>query len=519
MGVAYISMLPIFEGFDETAHFSSLRQIADTGTIPVHGRSYLDQFVVDFQGPIPYGTGTPPFDQGLVYAKFFKDHQLVALYIQMYRQPHLLPEYSASHVPNWQAQHPPLYYLLLVPLLNLVNGFSFTAQILLLRLVSYLLALSGVALGLLAVNQVPQASERNIAVLGFLLYPILLPMFFPEFARIGNDSLCIFFVGLIAYLISLWIQDGHSIKRSVPIGIALGMGLLTKALFLPIACGLTLFLLIKAWVSRQERSKYLWSLLSILLPALFIGGGWYTYNFLFFGEVSGSFDAIRLADQGGLIAGLKENFSLYGLVRGVIAPFVSYSWAGTWSQVRLPALLHIPLLVLTMCTFILYALQAKTKPLDDLVWLPAWVFVVFVGGLFWHVLVGLAINGNGATPGWYLHILMPWVAPAIGIGVTGLFQLNRARLLTILLLVYAVLYHIMAIWSHFALFTGCASKGEDKYYVFSGNFFCLDQAPLLIDRAFVFGYPVFAILGFVGWAIATLWLFKHALKEFSKEKV
>ena len=513
MGLAYLSILPIFEGFDETAHFSSLRQIASTGSIPLYGKSYLDQFVVNFQGPVPYSTGTPPFDSGMVYKKFFEHPELSEQYIKLYRQPLSAPVFLPSQQINWQAQHPPLYYLLLAPLISLFDHFSFTAQIFLLRLVSYLLALSGVAFGLLAVNQLTLEKERNTAVLGFLFYPVILPMFFPEFARIGNDSLCIFLVGLTVYLLSFWPRDEHNTWRSLAIGIVLGMGLLTKALFLPIVAALLLFLLIRTRMHRQEDTTFPWLLLQILLPSLFIGGGWYVYNFFVFGEITGSYDAILLANQGGLIAGLKGNFSLYGFVRGVIAPFVSYSWAGTWSLVRLPAILHIPLLLLLIIIFVAYIRQLKFHPLDNPAWLPVWMFLLFAAGLLWHILVGIAINGNAATPGWYLHILMPWMAPALGMGIVNIFQHDKLRLLMAVLFLYAVLYHLMALWSQFALFTGCASKGIDKYYVFSGHFFCLDQISLLFNRAFVIGYPILAAVGLPGWMITNFWLFRQAWKN------
>jgi hypothetical protein len=249
------------------------------------------------------------------------------------------------------------------------------------------------------------------------------------------------------------------------------------------------------------------------LPALLIGGGWYLYKLMVFGELIGSNEAILLAHHGGLLADLKENFSLYGFVRGLINPFVTYSWAGTWSLARLPAFLYFPLLTLVLWIFIAYLRQLKYRPLSDPKWLPVWVFVFFMGGLYWHALVGLALNGNEATPGWYLHILMPWVAPAIGVGMVAIFQHHKARLLLIVLLLYAVLYHIMALWSQFALFTGCASKGLDKYYVFSNNFFCLGQVSLLMDRASVLGYPALAVFGFVGGVIAYLWLLMQVWKN------
>jgi len=42
IGLGYLAILPAFEGFDENAHYSSVRQIADMGTIPIYGESFLD---------------------------------------------------------------------------------------------------------------------------------------------------------------------------------------------------------------------------------------------------------------------------------------------------------------------------------------------------------------------------------------------------------------------------------------------------------------------------------------------
>jgi hypothetical protein len=144
IGVGYIAIMPPFEGFDETAHFASLRQIADTGSIPLYGRSFLPQDVADYRGPVAYSTIAPPFDGGLVYAKFFAQPEMVARFVQDYRQPQPHPQFVPSLQINWEAQHPPLYYLMLAPVLRLIEPAAFVSQILVLRLISYLLALSGI---------------------------------------------------------------------------------------------------------------------------------------------------------------------------------------------------------------------------------------------------------------------------------------------------------------------------------------------------------------------------------------
>jgi Dolichyl-phosphate-mannose-protein mannosyltransferase len=509
IGLGYLAILPPFEGFDEIAHYSSIRQIADTKTIPLYGSSFLDREVTDYKGPVAYGSLEPPFDRGMVYSKFFARPDLVESYRRTYRQSSTPSFYHPSPVQNWEAQHPPLYYIVLAPLEKITEHFSFVTRILLLRLASYFLALAGVTLGLVAVKQSSTSLKFDPSVIGFMLYPIVLPMFFPEFTRIGNDCLCLFLVGATAFFLSKRFRDENNKKLSSAIGIVLGLGLLTKAFFLPIVAALGVFLLVRIFQDGRRsttRSAHWQNFLLIFLPAFLIGGGWYVYEFVAFGSPIGSSDSIHLAHQGGLIANLRQNFSLYAVIRGLVVTAVSYSWAGTWSLARLPVPLQIPLLVLAAWCFGAFALQLKRRPLIDPAWLPVLLFGAFGAGFLYHVIMSVASNGNGNTPGWYIHILMPWVAPVLGIGVCLLLRNRRTKSFLLGLLSYAVLFQIMALWAQFALFTGCATKSDDKYYVFSGHYFCLDQTPLLMDRLAVLGWPVLAAVGFGGGLFCALLL-------------
>ena len=509
IGLGYLAILPSFEGFDENAHYSSIRQIAGTGTIPIYGASFLDKEVIHYQGPFPYNSLTPPFDEGMTYSKFFARPDLVEHYQLAYRQPSAGTTYHPSQEQNWQAQHPPTYYILLAPIEKITEHFPFVTRIFLLRLASFMLALAGVALGLLACRDSNTPLNADPSVVGFMLYPLILPMFFPEFTRIGNDSLCLFLVGAIAFVFSKWLKDESNKNLSLAIGFLLGIGLLTKAFFLLVMAALGLFLMVRIFFGKHQPIsdvKHWRNLLLIFIPAVLLGGGWYVYKFVAFGTLTGSADSIHLANQGGFIANIEENFSLYAVIRGLVVIPVSYSWGGTWSLTRLPELLHLPLLGLAAWGFVTFVLQLKHRPLTDLAWLPVMLFGVFFVGLLYHVIISVAINGNGNTPGWYLHILMPWVAPALGIGLYSLLQNPRTKPFLIGLLLYAALFQLTALWSQFALFTGCATKSDDKHYAFSGHAFCLDQAPALIDRLAVLGWPSLAIVGFGGGLICVVLL-------------
>jgi hypothetical protein len=512
IGVGYLAIMPVFEGFDETAHFSSMREVADTGKIPTYGRSKLDKGVINYQ-PKASDSLSPPFDGGLTYSKFFSRPDLVVDYLEMYRLGALPGLFAAGKDLNWEAQHPPLYYILMAPLTVMTERLAFVTQIFWLRFASYFLALVGVTLGLLA-RRSGSYSEDRAAVAGFVLYPIVFPMFFPEFARIGNDSLCLLLAGLLAFLLSLRARDEGNREIAVLIGITLGFGLLTKAFFVPITAALALYLLVPLFrKAHEERSSDPLTFFWMFVPALLIGAGWYVFKFVAYGDIIGSDDAIRLAQRGGLVANLRENGSLYGLLRGLNAMMVSWSWAGTWSFARLPPLFHVPLLVLTAWLVVAFALELRGRPLTDSGYLTVWLFGLFGCGLLYHVIEGIAVDGNGNTPGWYLHILIPWAAPAIGLGACSIWRHPYARVALVCLASYAFLFHIMELWSHFAFFTGCAAKGSDGYFIYSGHAFCLDESPVLINRLAVLGWPVVAAIAFFGGMICAVLLFIQILRR------
>ncbi len=514
IGIGYIAIMPPFEGFDEPAHYASLRQVADTGTIPLYGRSFLPRDVVDYSGPVAYSTIAPPFDTGLVYPKFFAQPDLVACFVQDYRRPQPRPSFIPSAKPNWEAQHPPLYYLILAPVLRLIEPAAFVSQIFVLRLVSYLLALVGVFFALLALPSSGTSITARAAVTGFVLYPVMLPMFFPEFARIGNDSLCLLLAGITAFLLAKSLADERNIGWPVALGASLGLGLLSKAFFLPITFAIGVFLLLRLWRSRDDKASWRlqWRNDGIALAlAVLIGGGWYLRDYLAYGDLSGSADAIRIAAEGGIWASLKQHHSLYTFARGVAVMIMTWVRVGSWSLVRMPLLLYAPLLLLVLMTIGGFVIRLRSTPLTRPEWLPVLLFASFGGGLLYHVIDTVAI-GEGGTGGWYLHILTPWAAPALGLGVQAVVQRAWRRLLFFALVIYALLFQAMALWAQIALFTGCAVKGDDKSYVFSGHSFCVDQYASIFNRLSIIGWPWLAAIGFGGGLLCMVWLASQLLR-------
>jgi hypothetical protein len=501
IGIGYLAILPPFEGFDEYAHYSSVRQIADTGTLPFYGRSFIDQNVERYikDAPMPWGSLNPPFDRTghMTYPAFFANAEAVAHYWD-YRRIPADWIFAPGSIGNWEAQHPPLYYILMAPIMKMTEALSFVTQILILRLASYLMAFAGLMIGWRATRL--QTLPDSVAG-AYLFYPIVVPMFFGEFARIGNDSLCLLLLGVI-YALSFRLVscDGPDPKSSLAVGICFGLGLLTKALFIPVLAGYALFLALRMWLARGNVVQFrreIRALTLIVICALVIGGGWYIYDFFAYGSLIGSNDSINLEHQGGLIANFRRNFSLYEFARQMIAVLASWSWAGSWSLARMSPLVHLPILLLTGWVIVGYVGAARRYPFSDLIWLPAWLVVPFLAGLAYHVLVSIALGGAG-TPGWYLNVLGPFLALAAGYGIERLNRSGAGRYALVVSLAYAGVFLLVAIWSQVALFSGCAIKSDQKYYQFAGHVFCLDHLASVTNHLSVIAWPGLALVSIGG---------------------
>lgn len=501
IGLGYIAILPPFEGFDETAHFSRIREIKTSWLSIFERTSFMDNAIIQYQGPLPYSSGSPPYNRGNTYPNFFSEPEKIDSYRLNYKTQAFGVDFDPTIDVNWQNQHPPLYYLLMAPLLAQLSQYSLIYQLDVLRFFSFLMALAGVLLGLMALKHyVAKMEDRPylLGVLGFVVYPIIFPMFFVEFARIGNDALCVLIAGALSYLLALFSDGKVSYRQASSLGVLLGLGLLTKAFFIPITVGILFFILLgflKDGLNYKNIKKFLFMLLFSLIPLVILAGSFYLFKFLYFGDLGLGGEVGNLAEGKGFVSGFMQNFSLWGLIRGSFVPFVSFSWAGSWSLTRMPVITQIPLLVLGGWIFLEYLHRLRLKPPSSIDWLPVILFLLMYLGLVIHVVVSLALSGLGTSGGWYLHILTPWVAPMIGLVVmTSILEAKFKKIFFLLLISYGFVFQVAAIWSHMSLFSACAIKDDDKSFAFTSAHFCLDHFSEVMGRLDVLAYPYFGIV-------------------------
>src|SRR5262249_12421141 len=194
--------------------------------------------------PLPYGIQLPIETHGglLTYRTFFESPAAVARGADAVTRPPVGPRrYTPSAVHNWEAQHPPFYYVLLSPAYLVTAQLSWRGQLFTLPLISYLLACGALALRSLGcLTPMPplvHPTQPSWVGIGIAVWPLMIPSWLPEMARLGNDSLCALLAAGVWITMVRASASDLTYPRAIGLGSLLGLGCLTKALFVPVTAG------------------------------------------------------------------------------------------------------------------------------------------------------------------------------------------------------------------------------------------------------------------------------------------
>lgn len=504
-GIAHIAMLPPWEGFDETAHYSYLQQMADTNVMPRHGKAFIAKDVEDYRlfAPVAYSS-VPPMEHngGLTYKSFFESEDSVVKkgFAQVHERPATPRQFVEGAGFNWQSQHPPLYYLLLTPIYSLTKQMSWGSQIFILRLVSGLFA--WIALAIVCfyylLSKKPDSGDKEESysswiALGLAIWPLFFPSWFPEMFRMGNDSLCALIMALIWVLSMRACRNGLSLPASFATGSLLGLGCLTKSFFVPVTAGLVLFWAIRiVFTERKKRGMLLVTrLLLLIATTALISGWWYLMNRQQHGVTLGSDEMIHLKNAGGLLSNLVQNFSLQMWVRGHAAFVTTFAWSGTWSLARPPYIFLVPMTGMVLFFSAAYMIALRRFRITTAAWLPAWLCLPVLAGFSYHVLLRIALTGEGrGTSGYYLHFLAAPLAVALGIGLACSWHRRGFRVAAVLSACYSLGFLLALSWAQLLLFSGILFKsGMNKFYQFPETMPPLLGLPEAFHRLKVIAFP------------------------------
>jgi 4-amino-4-deoxy-L-arabinose transferase-like glycosyltransferase len=311
VGALYAVKTPDWQVPDEPAHYSYIRQLAEERRFPVLEMGDYDQSYIS----------------RLTTERFPPELSLEAV------------EYE-----DWQ---PPLYYFLAAPVYLIFDG-ALTP----LRLFSVLIG-AGVVLLAYAVAATVFPEQPLIAP-GTAAFVAFLPQHVAMMAGVNNDGLTEVLIGVALWMVLRWMRvaEGRKTKGErtsesrwlVGLGIVLGLGLVTKASFLP----LVLVVAVTIWITWWRDGDRAWgklfrTLAPVFGPALLIVAPWWLHNVVTYGglDVYGTvnhdavvFEQPRTGDW------IRDHGLGAWLERGVTFTFQSFWGQFGWMGVLMPTWLY-----------------------------------------------------------------------------------------------------------------------------------------------------------------------------------
>ncbi len=521
IGLAHVAGLPPFEGIDETAHYSYIEQIAKTGTLPRVGDKLRLRQDAQYLLRSLEANSNPSKPTLWYHNLFTTDTKTIKRLRQAVKAPRDPPPTgNPTSIENWEAQHPPFYYALLTPAYLLSERWSLVGQLALLRGVSYFTAWLSLCLAVfVAAKTFPASGLGRAMIAAPALWPFVFPGWFPEMARLGNDSLVALLVACAVAVVTC-----APIRRWstwLLLGVICGLGALTKATFFPFLAVATLLLLYRTW----QRDASPWQFLGFLTTVIAVAGWWYFHRSVETGMLFATGDGMMLREKGGLIAGLMQHFSVDALAWAIPAAGMSFLWSSTWSFVTPPLIALAPLVVMLLLISCAYLFGFHSYRMYPLVQITPLTLGFWALAISYPILVRMALAGRmglggfgyGGQPGYYLHSFAPALAPVIGIAITTVARNGLARTVFWLLLGYNIAFLFGATFMQFLYFAGCGSIGTGRFNVAAASA-CWNDWQRLIDNLDVLAYPWAALWLAAGGAIVlglcalTSWCLQAAIQ-------
>jgi len=414
--IANVLLLPPYEGFDETAHYSYISILADRHAIPDFRHTPMDATVGnDLLGlPLPYTYSGA--NGGITYSKFFNTGfplEREKAVRGLWQDPQGVASYVPGRGANWEGQHPPLYYLVMIVPYRLARTWPPGMRLLFLRLFSVALACGSLVFWFKSIKLFRSSSSRR-----FLLLAGLVITFFPslwyDLARLGNDSLvALLFAGSFYFLLSTYINGQRHVSDFIGLSLTLGLGLLTKLFFLPLLIGAVLYSLwIGVRVSKIGLRPLLFRVSLLAGGALLLAGWWFWFCYFRYGMAMTSHEAYIFRQIGHPPGDQLTSVQFFVEMTRALGGFVTtFLWCGTWSWVRPPVSLYacfLPPCPLPLWGHTSYIRVQGQTTNNQIVAIAVFFLVPLLLGFVCHMYLRVKFTGVGkGTEGYYLFAVWP----------------------------------------------------------------------------------------------------------------
>lgn len=271
-----------FTGHDEVAHFSYIQLLATEGRVPV-----LPD--VDAWRAEARSSGGTRFDQLPTELYPYCRYAIVGWHCEpkdwdWARTPPRMVTYLGQLYPTgyqYTANHPPLYYALMVPVYWAAQNWSLVAQQYALRLAAIPFGLVTVLLAYRMTRELfPDDAFLQVTVPAFVAFQ---PQISYEAAMINNDIAAVALFSWVLYLILRGIRTRFPVRICLWLGIALGLAVLAKSTSLTAAPVIAAAIILS--VGWKNITDWLVRGLAVVAPAGIVVLPWYLFMYRTYGNL------------------------------------------------------------------------------------------------------------------------------------------------------------------------------------------------------------------------------------------
>lgn len=384
-GAFYSAMLPLWEGWDEYAHFAWIEHWNDRGTLPV-ATDKVSQEIDESMRLAPLARelrwlGAPYLihEEWRALPAAESEARVRALAVL---SPSLAHEAAASDSGKklvfYEAQQPPLYYWLAAPLERALADEPLRRRVFWVRLWGVLLTSAAIPIVFLTARRVFAGSGGEFAGSCCAGLLAVAPGLVIDAARVANDGLAIALAGVL-----LWLLTRERFPW-VATGCALGAGLLVKASLLVMVPVVAVI-----WWPRDRKRTA-----GALALAALIGGWWYGRNLAIGAPLTGWQESVGF---GALATSAAQLGTSGRWIGGAQTIAKSFTWFGAWSFLTLRTWMYVALegvgVAAVAAGIFRYGRRAKAA-----VTMVAGFGIAIAGGAAAYN----AVHGIPGIPGWYL---------------------------------------------------------------------------------------------------------------------
>jgi hypothetical protein len=390
---AQVAVTPLNEGMDFGGHLAYVNFVSEQGRPPAPDELSVPEWVGRLTNVMP----GPDFTDGTRYqawARLDPDQRR-----QRVAEAVAPPDGGRYVVANYEAQHPPLYYLVLSIPDRLLAHLRLDLRTYALELLTVLLAsLALPAIFLTFRLYLEDDAAAGLAALGVAWFPNFLPFL----GRLTNDALAFPF---IAWSIFYMARPGVNLARVVLVGVLVDLACATKTYALTLVPVYLVASMLGPKTNGQRSFNLRYAIVAVLCVCIGIGPI-LAANYLTSGQVVLLTEVRDTSDT---------QFGQRLMNLGTVPPIWFFTglvqyfwWSGYWSFV-VRGFYYIPLFAIPI--LLLFSLRNLRRGRLDAehAWLHVFVIVCFVCGLWVHASM-LRQTFGGGNEGWYADVLVGSVA-------------------------------------------------------------------------------------------------------------